>query len=124
MDTMFTIQITRRSQQAKVWVLLFVLTIFSALGTCSAEDQDAIQLGREVLAIQKAIAHPDDPSSIDAVKKLGLITAHYSMVRGWLVQELNGAESIKSAQKPDSRTPEIDARIAFLKKAIRAIDLE
>ncbi len=101
-----------------------MLMFFSASQPCSADEEDASKIGRAVLAIQKAIANPDDPASLKAVTELGLITAYYPMVRGWLVQELRGAESIKSAQKPDAKNPAIDARIAFLKKAIRAIDLE
>lgn len=89
-----------------------------------AEDKDAGELGRAIIAIQKAIANPEAPGSLEAVTALGHVTAHYAMVRGWLVQELIGAESIKSVQKPDAKNPAIDARIAFLKKAIRAIDLE
>lgn len=90
----------------------------------ASDELDVCKLGQAVLAIQNAIANPNAPNSLNAVKELGLKTAHYSMVRGWLVQELSGAESIKSAQKQDTINPMIDARIAFLKKAIRAIDLE
>lgn len=45
------------------------------------------------------------------------------MVRGWLSQLLSADESIASASK-DNTPPRITTRIAFLKKAIRAIDLE
>ncbi len=98
--------------------------LFSATQICSADEKEASEIGRAILAIQKALAHPEAPGSLEAVTELGHMTAHYTMVRGWLVQELSRAESIKSAQQPDAKTPAIDARIAFLKKAIRAIDLE
>ncbi len=104
--------------------LLILLVSFFASQACPADDKDDREIGRAILAIQKAIANPEAPGSLDAVTELGHKTAHYTMVRGWLVQELRGAESIKSAQKPDAINPAIDARIAFLKKAIRAIDLE
>ncbi len=108
-----------RAYQFPVIVLLLCVA-----QTCPADEKTEAEIGRAVLAIQKAIANPDDPGSLAAVRELGLITAHYPMVRGWLVQELSGAESIRSVQKPDAKISAIDAKIAFLKKAIRAIDLE
>lgn len=105
-------------------LLLFALMILPISELRASDELDVCKLGQAVLAIQNAIANPDAPYSLDAVKELGLKTAHYSMVRGWLVQELSGAESIKSSQKKVAINSVIDARIDFLKKAIRAIDLE
>ena len=45
------------------------------------------------------------------------------MVRGWLVMRLRGDMSISQTRNGDV-SPQIAARIAFLEKAIRAIDLE
>jgi hypothetical protein len=45
------------------------------------------------------------------------------MVRGWLTQQLVGDQSIADASG-DTTPPAVSARIAFLKKAIRAIGLE
>ena len=45
------------------------------------------------------------------------------MVRGWLAMQLRGDKSIAQALNGDV-SPQIAARIAFLQKAIRAIDLE
>ncbi|MEI6537859.1 MAG: hypothetical protein WCN98_21130 [Verrucomicrobiaceae bacterium] len=103
---------------------IIALALFFASALYAADGPDVSKLGREVLAVKKAIANPADPNSMNAIKELGLQTAYYTMVRGWLLQELSGSESIKSAQNPNTATPELDTKIAFLKKAIRAIDLE
>ncbi len=45
------------------------------------------------------------------------------MVRGWLAMQLRGDMSIVQARNGDV-SPQVAARIVFLQKAIRAIDLE
>jgi hypothetical protein len=45
------------------------------------------------------------------------------MIRGWLTYQLQGDMSILQANRAQTRN-EIKERIVFLKKAIRAIDLE
>ena len=89
----------------------------------SKEDREALELGRKVLAIKAAIERPDSPGALKAVRSLGLDTRYYVLVRGWLTQQLRGDQSILDASR-DKPRPKIEARGAFLKKAIRAIDLE
>jgi hypothetical protein len=91
----------------------------------SSSDQsaEALDLGLRILAIHHALDHPTLPASLKAITDLGTDSLHYSMVRGWLSQLLSADESIASASK-DNTPPHITTRIAFLKKAIRAIDLE
>lgn len=91
----------------------------------SKEDQAALDLGRKMLAVQRAIAHPDAPESMKAVKALGTGSGHdcYIMVRGWLSYQLAGDKSIADANGANTAKAVKD-RIAFLQKAIRAIDLE
>ena len=81
------------------------------------------QLGRQVLAVGEAIRHPQMPDAMETIVELGTDSRHYVMVRGWLALELQGVESILGASQPGER-PELEARAEFLKRAIRAIDLE
>jgi hypothetical protein len=87
------------------------------------QSAEALDLGLKILAIHHALDHPELPASLKAITDLGTDSRHYSMVRGWLSQLLSADESIASASK-DNTPPRITTRIAFLKKAIRAIDLE
>ncbi|MCP4332396.1 MAG: hypothetical protein GY802_26175 [Gammaproteobacteria bacterium] len=86
-------------------------------------DEHALQLGHRVLAIAAAIRNPDAPGALGAVLELGLDSRYYVMVRGWLAMQLRGDMSIQQARNGDV-SPQITARIAFLERAIRAIDLE
>ncbi|MGB5299662.1 MAG: hypothetical protein WBN08_14900 [Thiogranum sp.] len=86
-------------------------------------DEHALWLGHRVLAIAAAIRNPDAPGSMEAVLELGLDSRYYVMVRGWLAMQLRGDMSILQARNGDV-SPQIAVRIAFLEKAIRAIDLE
>ena len=89
----------------------------------SRADEHALWLGHRVLAVAAAIRNPDAPDGIEAVLELGLDSRYYVMVRGWLVAQLRGDMSIVRARNGDV-SPQIAARIAFLEKAIRDIDLE
>ncbi|MCF7734122.1 MAG: hypothetical protein K9N23_20730 [Akkermansiaceae bacterium] len=86
-------------------------------------DQEALDLGRKVLAVKRAIANPGAPAAMPSVTNLGHDSRYYVMVRGWLKQQLSADQSIADARGKD--TPKkIRDRISFLTKAIRAIDLE
>jgi hypothetical protein len=89
----------------------------------SRADEQALWLGHRVLAIAAAVRNPAAPDAMGAVLELGLDSRYYVMVRGWLVMQLRGDMSIAQARDGDV-SPQIAARIAFLEKAIRAIDLE
>ncbi len=89
----------------------------------SRADEHALWIGHRVLAIAAAIRNPDAPGAMEAVLELGLDSRYYVMVRGWLAMQLRGDMSILQARNGDV-SPQIAARIAFLEKAIRAIDLE
>jgi len=91
--------------------------------TLTAEAREALELGRKVLAVRQAIANPQTPGAMESVTALGLDSRYYAMVRGWLTQQLAGDQSILDAS--GENTPKaVKDRIAFLHKAIRAIDLE
>jgi hypothetical protein len=92
-------------------------------GDPSRADEHALWLGKRVLAVAAAVRNPDAPDALEAVLELGLDSRYYVMVRGWLAMQLRGDKSIAQALNGDV-SPQIAARIAFLEKAIRAIDLE
>lgn len=110
-----------------LWVLTAVPAVLADAGgpdpVSSHSDAEALELGHRVLAVQDALRNPGAPGSMDAVLALGHDSRHYVMVRGWLVQRLQGARSILEAGR-DTPRPDLDKQIAFLEKAIRAIDLE
>lgn len=118
---------------AVVSVVFAFALLLSAIGvTCdnrlgpvdrSRADEHALWLGHRVLAIAAAIRNPDAPGAMKAVLDLGLDARYYVMVRGWLAMQLRGDMSILQALNGDM-SPQIAARIEFLQKAIRAIDLE
>ena len=89
----------------------------------SRADEHALWLGHRVLAIAEALRNPDAPDAMAAVLELGLDSRYYVMVRGWLAMQLRGDMSIAQARN-GGVSAKIAARIAFLEKAIRAIDLE
>lgn len=93
-------------------------------GAATATDPEALRIGRGVLGIQAAIDDPAAPGSLAAVRELGLDSRYYTLVRGWLGQELAGLRSIADARQPESLPDDLQLRIAFLREAIRAIDLE
>ena len=122
-----------RSFPAAVFTVLAFALLLPAIGFAdgsrlepgdpSRADEHALWLGQRVLAIAAAMRNPDAPGAMEAVLELGLDSRYYVMVRGWLVMQLRSDMSISQARNGDV-SPQIAARIAFLKKAIRAIDLE
>lgn len=87
------------------------------------QDEHALWLGRRVLAVKAAIHNPEMPGAMEAILVLGLDSRYYVMVRGWLAMQLRGDLSILEAGR-GTVSQEIAERIEFLRKAIRAIDLE
>ena len=109
-----------------VWVLTAVPRLLAAdrPGECTEiEHQAALELGRRVQAVREAIQHPEAPHALAAIIELGRDQRYYVMVRGWLAYQRQGDMSIAAASR--GQAPEhIHARIRFLDRAIRAIDLE
>ncbi len=92
-------------------------------GNGSPEKVEAMRLGEQVMAAAGAISNPDSPDAMAAITRLGHDSRYYTMTRGWLVQVLQGNQSMLDASEPGSR-PELEARQDFLRRALRAIDLE
>ena len=96
---------------------------FSVQSTASEYQENPEILGQKVLAVQHAIANPDLLDSMPAILALGHDSRYYVLVRGWIVEKLRGDQSIATVMG-DEMPPELEKRIEFLEKAIRAIDLE
>ena len=107
-----------------IGLLYFVIAFFACTPAIALDDQlNPEILGQKVLAVQTAINNPDLPESMPAILALGHDSRYYVLVRGWLSQELQGSKSIAGALHPKIN-PQLDYKIQFLQKAIRAIDLE
>jgi thiazole synthase ThiGH ThiG subunit len=92
-------------------------------GNGSPQQVEAMRLGEQVMAAAEAISSADSPDAIAAITRLGHDSRYYTMTRGWLLQVLQGNQSILDASAPGSR-PELEARQEVLRRALRAIDLE
>ncbi len=111
------------SARALITALLIICSVSIAYADATSDDQTSMDLGRKVLAVMEAIQDPEEPNAMRAVTELGRDQRYYVMVRGWLSYQLEGDMSILAAtggQAPH----EVRERIRFLKKAIRAVDLE
>lgn len=86
-------------------------------------DDEQAALGRRVDAVRWAVNHHDSPRAMDAVRELGLDSRYYTMVRGWLLMQLEADRSIAAAAAEDTSAA-VRGRIDFLQRAIREIDLE
>ena len=92
-------------------------------GSTVMQDQEAMLLGRRVQAVREAIQNPGSSRALEAIVDLGHDQRYYVMVRGWLAYQLQGDMSIVDASR--GQVPEhVSTRIRFLKRAIRALDLE
>ena len=86
-------------------------------------DADAMELGYKVSAINAALQNPVTPGAMQTITELGHDQRYYVMVRGWLMYQLQGDMSILQASQGQEQE-NIRARIDFIQRAIRAIDLE
>lgn len=102
-----------------------VVALLLALSGCqtmgSSEER---RIGAMVRSIDAAIAAPNDPESMVTVTRYGTDTRYYVMIRGWLVQELQGVESQLEASRDTQLKSKFQQKADFLRTAIRRIDLE
>ena len=82
------------------------------------------KIGEMVKKLQVAIKSPQSKASLLVIYEYGTDSRYYSMIRGWLVQELSGVESQLNVSQSESLSKEFTLRADFLKQAIRLIDLE
>lgn len=109
-------------------VMLLTLTLCCSLQPSLANEdteqqrlQEQQYIGAMVQSLTQAIRTPS-PESLDIVAHYGTDSRYYTMIRGWLVQELSGVESQLSSQK-GAVNPEQAALAAHLRACIRRIDL-
>ncbi|MGL4206224.1 MAG: hypothetical protein ACRCRW_08945 [Aeromonadaceae bacterium] len=88
----------------------------------SAQEQEALVLGQQVLRLRQALAQPEAADSMHSVLELGQQQAAYVMVRGWLSYQLQADRSLLAGNKEPSE--EVLRRVTFLQQAIRRLDLE
>lgn len=103
-----------------------ITLLLSALVIQAAEnsDQEAIRIGTMVQEIQQALKKSDEKASLETITKYGTDSRYYVMIRGWLHELLKGTQSqLKAAKNPELQKNH-SQREAFLKQAIRRIDLE
>ena len=106
---------------SKYSVLLCVVLAAHAGRVAAMTDVEAMELGYKVAAVKVAIQDPAAPGAMRAITSLGHDQRYYVMVRGWLTYQLQGDRSLLEAS-PDQM--EVRARVDFVQRAIRAIDLE
>ena len=105
--------------------------LFLVLPACSlfASDEALLQtsdedVGVAIKSVAVAIDNCDESVSMATIVRYGTDSRYYVIIRGWLVQRLNGVESrIPESSAADSS----DANVRHadcLRNAIRRIDLE
>ncbi len=88
-----------------------------------SEQQGTYEIGLMVQELQQALIMRDD-NALKTINLYGTDSRYYSMVRGWLFQELVGVESRLYASKDEQTINKIQSHSNFLKTAIKSIDLE
>lgn len=90
----------------------------------SKSDIEARKIGEMVQRLQIAIKSPYAEESLNTISLYGTDNRYYSMIRGWLFQELVGVESQLHASKSVAQSEKFQHHSNFLKQAIRMVDLE
>ena len=105
--------------------LALLLCLLSPLAAEDRPEQsEEYRIGVMVKAVAAAIANPGEPKSLETIVDYGTLTPYYVMIRGWLVQELQGTESQWQATKDEALKRQHGEKVEFLRQAIRRIDLE
>ena len=87
-------------------------------------NNEALQIGEMVQALQIAINSPNDPNSLKTISMYAADRRYYQMIRGWLFQELVLIENKLYASKSAAKAEKFQYHSNFLKHAIRLIDLK
>jgi len=110
-------------QSRKFTFLFFILFCSNICAASELTDAEATELGNRISAINTALQNPAAPGAMQAITELGHDQRYYVMVRGWLMYQLQGDMSILEARQEQTSNT-IRARVEFIRRAIRAIDLE
>jgi hypothetical protein len=106
-------------------IALFVLALLFSSITAATEltDADAMELGYKIAAVNESLQNPEAPGALQAITDLGHDQRYYVMVRGWLMFQLQGDMSLLESTRQQG-LDQVRARVDFILRAIRAIDLE
>jgi hypothetical protein len=99
--------------------LLILLSLFS----CKTETSPYLHAGKMVAEVGLSIDSVERPGALDSIVRYGTDTRYYTLVRGWLVQELAGVNSQLQVEQSEKKIA-LQKRKSFLERAIRRIDLE
>ena len=104
---------------------LAFVTPLSAYETANHDKYiQAYEIGTMVQQLQLALDTPEDGQSLITINHYGTDSRYYSMIRGWLYQELVATESQLKASQSQPYLAKFQQKSNFLKQAIRMIDLE
>jgi hypothetical protein len=87
------------------------------------KNSETYEIGLMVEKVQQALQTRDD-DALQVIYLYGTDSRYYSMIRGWLFQELVSVESQLHASKNTQNSEKFQLNSDFLKQAIRLIDLE
>lgn len=105
------------------YALLFLLAALA--GCCTApQSTEEQRLGKMIEQVGYAIKHPNSDNALEIITQAGTDSRYYVMIRGWLVQELQGVQSQFNATRNSADKDKFQTKITFLHQAIRRIDLE
>ncbi len=103
--------------------ILITLMAFLTL-SCKSENEIYVHAGKMVSEVSLSLSDMDREGALDSIAEYGTDSRYYVLIRGWLKQELEGVESLLSVTKDDERRITLSKKQAFLRKAVRRIDLE
>ncbi|WP_372881375.1 hypothetical protein [Psychromonas sp.] len=87
-------------------------------------NKQAYEIGLMVQALQLAIKSPQKQDSLQIISDYGTDRRYYTMIRGWLFEELVGVEKRLHASKNVKEIAGLQLKSDSLKRAIRSIDTQ
>ncbi|MCP5078924.1 MAG: hypothetical protein GY951_12820 [Psychromonas sp.] len=110
--------------------LIFIILPFLMISDAFAQKtivpiatNETYQIGLMVQELQSALQARDE-QALETIRLYGTDSRYYSMIRGWLFQELVAVESQLHGAKNKKSAQKFQDRSNFLKKAIILVDLE
>ncbi|GIU23558.1 hypothetical protein L2719_05260 [Shewanella schlegeliana] len=118
-----------RNHIASSMLVFTAILAIPAMATAPTQS-DEYAIGVMVKSLDNAIKHPSN-ASLATIAEYGTDSRYYVMIRGWLVQELQGVKSQLAAYNShvqdksyDANRARLQQKVDFLQHAIRRIDLE
>lgn len=88
------------------------------------KQSEEYRIGLMVKEVAAAIQAPEKEGSMETIVKAGTDSRYYVMIRGWLKESLHATQSQLDAVRKPGQKSRLERKVAFLKLAIRRIDLE